>query len=338
MNAQDRPIATARDAAPEALGASSAPMAVLFLACSSFSGSTLLSFLLNTHPDMTTVGHTIGWRYRPGEVFHCSCGATLETCPFWAEVATRFAAAGLPFSYHDFGTRYRLVDNDRLNRYLTAQVLRFRGARIEALRDAAVRCVPAWARKLARQDRANATLVRAALDYARARVYVDNTHSPYRAYSLSRIAEFDLSVAYLVRDIRDTVFSHMKNHGWDARDATRIWLDEQESILRIGRGFDRFHIVAYEDLCERTEDTLAGIHRFMGVPAIPFTSDFGAAEHHILGNAMRFGQKKIARDLRWRSELSRRDRSYVEAAAQGYVARHPGHPLSAILSRQLGDS
>jgi hypothetical protein len=42
---------------------------VLFIACSSFSGSTLLSFLLNTHPDIVTAGHTIGWRYKKGEVF-----------------------------------------------------------------------------------------------------------------------------------------------------------------------------------------------------------------------------------------------------------------------------
>ncbi|RMD61514.1 MAG: hypothetical protein D6826_09695 [Alphaproteobacteria bacterium] len=310
---------------------------VLFLACSSFSGSTLLSFLLNTHPEITTVGHTIGWRYTPGERFYCSCSALLEACAFWRHVADAFAAAGLPFSFHDFGTRYQIVGNDRLNRYLTAQLPRLRGDRVEALRDRLVAAVPAWRRRLALQDRANETLMRAAMAYSGARVYVDNTHSPYRLWHLARGPGLDLSVAYLVRDIRGTVYSYMKNHGWDVRNATRIWLDEQANILRIGARFPRFMTVHYDDLCERTEDTLAALHAFVGVAPHRFDGDFGAVEHHILGNVMRFGAKRIAKDERWRSALDRRDIAYIETAARRFIARRPGHPLGDILRRHLND-
>lgn len=311
---------------------------VLFLACSSFSGSTLLSFLLNTHPDIATVGHTIGWRYSTGDVFHCSCGATLESCPFWTRLAEAFRDAGLPFSFREFGTRFQIVQNERLNRYLTAQILRFSSDALESLRDRLVRAVPHWAQTLDRQGRANVTLMRTALDYAGAKVYVDNTHSPYRLRNLSRVVDLDLSIVYLVRDIRATVNSYMKNHGWGVRSATRIWLNEQENILRIGRGFERMLTVTYEDLCDATEQTLTGIHEFAGVDPIPYTGDFGGVEHHILGNVMRFGQMKIVKDEMWRTRLKREEIHYIEDVARNHIARHPDEPLSGILRRQLDAS
>lgn len=79
---------------------------VLYIACSSFSGSTLLSFILNTHPQMTTVGHTVGYPFTPEEDFRCSCGAPLPECPFFSRMAVVFRENGLPFEYDRFGTRF----------------------------------------------------------------------------------------------------------------------------------------------------------------------------------------------------------------------------------------
>lgn len=309
---------------------------VLFIACSSFSGSTLLSFLLNSHPSITTVGHTVGWRYTADEEFHCSCGKTLETCPFWTTVARTFEHKGLPFDFRNFGTRYELAENERLNRYLTARLPIVGSDGLEALRDWIVARVPAWSHDLIRHDRANLALIEAALEYAGSSVYVDNGHSPYRLRQLSRIAELDLFVVHLVRDIRGAVYSHMKNHDWDVGTAARIWLREQSDIVRITRQFGKVTRIFYEDLCDDTEATLAKLYGFVGAPPCPFTGDFGNAEHHILGNVMRFREKQISKDSRWRTELTDKDLETIVTAGTAFARSRGHHPLSDILRHYLG--
>lgn len=311
-------------------------MKVLFIACSSFSGSTLLSFVLNCHPKITTVGHSVGWRYEEGEEFRCSCGLLLESCAFWTAVAEAFRRKGLPFDFRDFGTRYELVRNDQINRYLTAELPGVRSSRIEALRDATVARMPGWSQTLARQDSANLALIEAALSYAGAQVYVENGHSPYRLRHLSRIKELDISVVHIVRDMRGAVYSYMKNHKWDVETATRIWLAEQANIIRIAGEFEKVKTISYEDFCDRTEETLAGLQEFLGLEPVPYTGDFGQAEHHVLGNAMRLGSKQISKDLRWQTALSSEDREAIVRAGMA-AARSDGHDgLAEIVRGYLG--
>lgn len=330
------PFSSDRNAGSE-VGTAGGPgrLPVLYLCCSSFSGSTLLSFLLNTHPLITTVGHTIGWRYDPEETFHCSCGQPMPDCPFWISVAEAFKDAGLPFEFYNFGTDYKLLENSDLNRYLTAQLPRFRNDTLERLRDRLVSLVPPWARTLARQDRANTVLMRAALAYSGSRVYADNSHSPFRMQRLARIPDLDLFGLYLVRDIRATVYSHMKNHQWGVEAATRVWLTQQSNILRLSRGIDRMLAVNYDDLCDETDATLARIHGFVGLPPAPASTDFGRSEHHILGNVMRLGEKKIAKDQRWKSELTSANLDYIRRTTKDFMDRSPNHPLSNILRQQF---
>ncbi len=311
------------------------PLRLLYLSCSSFSGSTLLSFLLNTHPLITTVGHTIGWRYDPGEEFPCSCGKVLPECPFWRSVAEAFEKAGLPFAFNDFGTDYKVVENPKLNRWLTAQLPRVANDQLEALRESLVSLVPPWADALARQDRANTVLMRAALEYSGGRVYADNSHNPFRMRRLARVPDLELFGLYLVRDIRATVYSHMKNHDWGVEAATRVWFSQQENILRLSQGLDRMRIVTYEDLCDETDATLAQIHEFVGLPPESVGTDFGESEHHILGNAMRLRERKISKDRRWKTALAGDKLDFILRAAENFMARHPEHALTGILNRQF---
>ncbi|MBK7814091.1 MAG: hypothetical protein IPJ52_07155 [Rhodocyclaceae bacterium] len=108
---------------------------LLYVTSSSYSGSTLLAFLLNTHPGIFTVSEMIGWDFEDGEEFRCSCGATLDRCPLFVSIAKAFADHGLPFRTNRFGTAYQLVADERLNRYLTTNLPRSRNSTVERLRD-----------------------------------------------------------------------------------------------------------------------------------------------------------------------------------------------------------
>ena len=308
---------------------------VLYVSCSSFSGSTLLSLLLNTHPDMATVGHSNGWPLATAE-FPCSCGRKLGECPFWDYIEKSFKDKGLPFAYDDFGTRYELVSSERINRYLTAKLPLLSNGTLESCRDRLVGLFPGWAARLARTDRAYRTLIDATLSYHGAEVYVDNSHSPHTLRHLRRIQDIDLSVIHLVRDIRGNVYSRKKNSRSSTSDATRLWLSEQAEIARILEEFDKTMPVFYEELCERPDETLNAICKFVGADAHSFDGDFGTTEHHVLGNDMRINSRRITKNEAWREALSAEDYEEVERGVRDFVARHSASPVCELTRHYLG--
>lgn len=308
---------------------------VLYIACSSFSGSTLLSFLLNTHPAMTTVGHTVGYPFTPEEDFRCSCGAALPDCPFFSRMAQVIGGHGLPFRYDSFGTRFGLATPGRLSRHLTENLPWIRSSAWEKARDALLWSSPVIGPIFRRQLRANEIFIDQALEYSGAEVYVDNSHGPYRLRHLSRSDKVDLSAIHAVRDFRGVVLSFMNRRGWTAAQAIGAWLAEQANIVRVFAEFDRTTTVFYEDVCAATDETLQSIHRFAGLPPQPGPADFKSVEHHILGNVMRESTTSIRVDRRWRTDLGVRDRETAERAAQTFIDRNPGHQLSRILEHHF---
>ena len=59
----------------------------IYITSASFSGSTLLTFLLNTHPEIATIGEMKG-DSMDVERYRCSCGDPIGRCPFWQRLVT----------------------------------------------------------------------------------------------------------------------------------------------------------------------------------------------------------------------------------------------------------
>jgi hypothetical protein len=303
---------------------------VLYVAAFQFSGSTLLSFLLNDHDDITTVGHMMGWP-SAGEDFRCSCGARLTECPFYDAIKRAFEAEKLPFDLRDFGTAYSLARNQRVNRILTSGLPLVERSSVELTRDWLVRTIPALRRKVAQIDRANRTFIHTALRLNNASVFVDNSHSPYRFRHLTRIDGLALHYVHLVRDPRGTVLSAMTNLKWDLETATRLWCRQYTRAARIASEAERSLRMFYEDLCSWPDKALAEVHRFVRIEPRPFSGDFKRKPHHILGNEMRLRSGKVTLDERWRRDLTDRDQRYVALAVARAARRHPS--LSAVVDR-----
>jgi hypothetical protein len=274
-----------------------------------------------------------GWRYDDSELFYCSCGQSLDRCPLITIIADAFRVGGLPFAPNDFGTSYRLSNNERLNRYLTGRMPFVHTNYIEKLRDTIVAQIPMFSRTISRCDRANLTFIQNALSFSGAAVFVDATKNPYRLRYLRRLKEVDLNVLYLIRDFRGVVLSFMENRRLDATDAAKMWIREQVDILRILSEFPAFIKIHYEDLCETADETLSGIHRFAGLSPARFSGDFKGVDHHILGNVMRLGDAtEIVKSTRWRTELSTKEIRNITDIALAYVKRNNTHPLADILN------
>lgn len=308
---------------------------VLYVAGSPGSGTTLLSFLLNTHPDIFTVSHTMGHAFDEREGFRCSCGALLPDCPLFSRIAQALRNDGLPFAYNRFGTRHQIVADQRLNRWLTGALPRVQSNALEKLRDAVVHALPGVATTLRRQDTANLVFIRTALAYSAATVYADTSQDPHRLRHLKRVRDFALSTIHLIRDPRGMAVSYRNRHGIPPEVSTHKWLTEQRTVVRVLEDFTPTMTLLYEDVCARPDSVMSAIHRFVGLTPHPLPDDFKKTEHHILGNYMRERPAEITRDDRWKTELSPAERAAVARTLRSFVDDHPRHALSPVVRRYL---
>jgi hypothetical protein len=313
-------------------------MKLLYICSSQFSGTTLTSFLLNSHSQIATIGHTTGWPYAGDEDFRCSCGSRIRECRLFSQIRKRFEENGLPFDPQNFGTDYRLADNARFNQILIGPLPGLRFSSVEYIRDTVVRRAPGFRRQLATQERANVLLMQTVLDFYNASVYLDNSHSPYRFRRLSQSAHFSVLPIHLVRDPRGVSLSLMTNSGYSVSQAVESWLGHQTNIHRVTTERTVPIILMYESLCRDTERELGKIHGFAGVAPEPLPDDFKIHEHHILGNRMRLKSGEIRLDERWRHDLAPEDRRLIENRLSRFCAQHRNHPISGIIETYLQDS
>ncbi len=310
---------------------------LLYVTSSPFSGSTLLSFLLNQHPAIATVGHTMGWSFKDPDEFRCSCGERIADCPLFRHIAQAYRHNGLNFRPDNFGTAFCISDNTTLNYYLTEALPKVSTSWLELQRDSLVGSIPAYKKRLHHQMLANRVFVEAVLDYWNASCFLDNSHSPYRLRRLAQEESFDVFNLHLIRDPRGVVLSLMRNRGFSIEDATRAWLRRQEQILRICNTAATTLRIHYEDLCICPGRILTDIHNFIGVDKHEFTGNFKDSEHHILGNRMRLSNGAIRLDEKWRRGLNEASRAFVEAQLQKALQRNRHTAMADIIEYYLAE-
>lgn len=66
------------------------PVRYVCMPGSPYTGSTLLGFLLNTHPECASIGAATGLTAKIDlATYMCSCGVLFTDCPFWNRIAAR---------------------------------------------------------------------------------------------------------------------------------------------------------------------------------------------------------------------------------------------------------
>jgi hypothetical protein len=283
-----------------------ARLQVTYVVGSSHSGSTLIAFLADQHPQIASVGETAIKRRirREGRASEqrCSCGERLDACPFWQAVFADVSATGIPLNTMRWRTDYRF-EHPWLDRLLTRETswLAWREGRRWATRH-----LPRLRQRTSRIDRANVEFVGAVLRRCNARMFFDTTKLLTRLTYLLEIPELELRVVRLVRDVRAFAASAQRR-GESVGHATAIWMNDQAAIERVlARWPDvRQTFLRYEDLCAAPQATLGRLWEFCGVDAIEPSGTVRARDHHVLGNNMRMGDTITVRlDETWRSRLA----------------------------------
>ncbi|GIK76577.1 MAG: sulfotransferase [Acidobacteria bacterium] len=301
------------------------PERFLYIAGTSFTGSTLLSFLLNLHPQIVAVGEMTG-PFRgvtDRREYPCSCGAKLSECPFWAAVGVEMAGRGLRFDPEHWDLRFD-PENALSRRALTSSL---RSNRADALRDSVAEHAPVLGKRIRAISRRNEAVVASARAITGKPVFVDASKNINRARQLDRTTSLSPHVVHLVRDALGFVASKKSRAGKSARaaragrvgDASRYWSRRSAQAERLFAALppERRLRVRYEDLCADPEREFGRVCALLGLEPLPGPYEFLAGEHHIIGNRMRLSSSsEIVLDERWREILTAEEAEAVRRSTE----------------------
>lgn len=276
-----------------------------YITSANYSGSTLLTFLLNAHPAIVTIGELKGAAKDP-DTHLCSCGKPIGHCAFWSEIVERLHKQGVMFDHRDVWSQcgYRIPDASFANRVVSH---RYRGGLLELARRTFINLSPACRRHFARIDRTNEAFAEAALATSDRQVFLDGSKDPNRLAYLKRLTNLQIKVIYMIRDGRGVMNSMMKRLKCTPEVAAAEWVAREGEIRKLLPHFPAVDqiMIRYEDLCGEPDATMERIFSFLGVDPDAATRDFRAVSHHILGNAMRFeSTSEIKLDTKWKNTLT----------------------------------
>lgn len=303
------------------------PIPYLYITGSGYCGSTLLAFLLNIHPHMSTVSEMGGpdQTLGPVEEYLCSCGTLLVQCPFFLEVERRINAMGSSFDLRNWQLIFQLSKYRLLDIFLARPL---GNVFLEQIRDSLVPLWPGYQHAVGIISRRIVHFAQAVLAIGGKEVFVDAQKDSIRIKFLRDIEQLDLKVIHLLRDVRAGTASFMRNHNTDnVVWATQAWYRSNMNAERARRFLapHQWLRVRYEDLCVDPQGTVDCISDFVGVKRVPIAEDFYEGEHHILGNRMRLKRKgSIKLDESWKDRLTECDLDVI-ARIGGRANRYFGY-------------
>ncbi len=293
-----------------------------YLAGTSYSGSTLLAFLFNSHPEIASVSEITPGEFE-GAGYACSCGERMVECPFFQEIADRMKSMGCPINLEKMELRFQYSENKYINRIATGHL---RSKALDRIRDRAVAWTPPLQERLQYYLRRNEAFFEATLQTAGAKVYFDATKVARRIRYLSPSSRIDLKIIHLARDPRAQAFSAMDHEGVPAEAAARNWIRVHEKILENIEGMraEDTYLLRYEDFCSDPPTEYSNVCEFLGVREHTFPEDFRDQDHHIIGNAMRRksgSSGAIRLDTRWVDGMNEEDKRIVGEITRPIASR-----------------
>ncbi len=289
---------------------------VLYITGHGYSGSTLLTFLLGSHPQVATIGELgiaeKAKQQTTPEQYLCSCHAPVRECEFWRRVRREMGERGHDFDVWDSDLAFRAPGGGLSDVILRAVQ---RGPILEMARSVGVRAVPGARRELARVLSRIEALAEIVTGIKGSRIFLDSSKRPERAVFMRRVPSFDMRVIHLIRDGRAVSWSNMKNQGLDPEAAAESWLRDNRAAELARRYFpaDRWLTLRHEEVCADPAGALNRIYSFAGLPPGTGVPDFRDVEHHVIGNRMRLSSTaEIRIDDRWKTALTPKQMAVIE--------------------------
>ena len=271
---------------------------------SAFSGATLLSFLLNAHPQIASIGEMDGLLRKNPNEYVCSCGTPIRRCEFWQAMRHEMAQHGCEFDVANFAMKF-LFDGPRWMQRLRSDS--FHSQFLDAIREMAIRSLPGESQRFQQRVARNRAFVESVLKLTGKKIFVDTSKDRLRARALKMFSTYDVRVIHLVRDPRGVIASRLRRHSdIPVSQAAREWVDLHIKLQDYAHLLNpaKFMGLRYEDLCRDPRALLQKLYRFCGALPSFEPSEFKSTAHHIVGNPMRLKSVSVIKlDESWREQL-----------------------------------
>jgi len=287
---------------------------LIYILSPSYSGSTLLTFLLGQHPAIATIGELKGTAMGDVQEYLCSCGARILECEFWVRVRCSAKEQGIELDLAHYDTHFG-SDNTYFGRLANMSV---RGKLLERIRSGLLQIVPGYTRYVDNLIDRNASLMQIIMREQNGKIFLDGSKDPRRLSHFLESLEFNVKVIRLFRDGRGVSNSFAANERLTYGGGIETWIRASDQIDRI---FDNIPpensiVVKYEDLCLGTKHVLLVLTEFIGIGEVPMKKEIPLKSSHINGNKMRLaGTADIKLNEKWREQLTASDLDLFERKA-----------------------
>ncbi|MHC4443331.1 MAG: sulfotransferase [Planctomycetota bacterium] len=304
------------------------PVELAYLAGASYCGSTLLSFILNTHPQILSIGEMGPPQPYISEDFRCSCGAKIIQCPFIQKVKKQMSQYGVELNLANWQLRHQYSSRNLWERVVMSTPSK---RMVLYIYDNLCSLFPNYTKRMRECNHRNEVFIRSALEVSGKSIFVDATKIPVRFAQLAGLRGINLKIIHLVRDPRGFCYSNKKYNNIPLRISAEQWIRAQISIenyIQLRKIKDLL-LIQYEAFCSNPKLYSSKIFQFLGVHDFSIPDNFRSFEHHIIGNKMRLSsdsRKTIQLDEKWRDSLSAEDLAIVARVA-GPLARKYGYSI-----------
>lgn len=273
---------------------------LVYILSPSYSGSTLLTFLLGSHPCISTVGELKATARGDIDIYKCSCGAVISECGFWKTLTDDLARRDVPFAIESFRTHFSLEHKPLANRLLRSA---YRGGWFESARRLGLSILPQCHRELQEILQRNRSVIEAVIAIQGGEIFLDGSKDAVRLKLLIDSGLWNVKVIQLIRNGRGSTSSYMRIHKLSFSAACWQWRRAQEECDRLIADLPDQQClrVRYEDLCLDPTNILDKVFGFLGIDPSLVALDYLSVEHHILGHAMRLRDNgRISLNEKWK--------------------------------------
>ena len=287
---------------------------LIYIASIGRSGSTLLESMLGAHSQIQTMGELHIWPHEiEGGIRPCSCGQYVEACPFWAEVQRRVdplkqKGPGVSFfrEQHHAGKTLRLkrlkgFKKDHLSRAAEQAEIEAFGQNNEAI-------FQHFLEVMNEQEGQSPTWI------------VDASKDPYRLLWLIKSGLFNVKVVHMVKNPNAFIYSvtkHLINEPSGFNLHKRLYFTARQSVAWIIQNalFSKiasnhlapadYLLLTYEAFATEPYVSFEKVCQMIGCEYEKQAVDSfrQGSVHTIAGNPMRYENRGIVLDEKWKSRL-----------------------------------
>ena len=259
----------------------------IYLLTCEHSGSTLLAFILASHPQIASVGELAG-NIPADRSYKCSCGVSMQECLFWRRVIAKMSERGFPVEVGQFDLNILPNTQTLLMDFFLHY---FPHIKIEKVKLLFLKSFfPSIWENISYKIQKNMAFAEVICDIKNASIFFDSSKDIYRLRFLKELTDYPIKVIHLVRNGKAVVKSLMKREKYSPDKAVKTWVWMNKMIERIKKLYfkdEDWLFIRYEDLCYNLDDCLNRVAYFLGISNTFNLLPFVKSHFHIVGNTMR---------------------------------------------------